>query len=155
MVKVARILCPVDFSETSRHAFEYAMLLAGKCRAELVLLHVLEETPLPTAFGTVPQVEVLDQVKRSALAQLEQLAARAATGAPVRFELVSGQTHKTILRIAEENDFDLIVMGTHGRRGLDRAFFGSDAERVIRRAPCPVLIVRLPEVAVQDSGARK
>jgi universal stress protein A len=157
MVKVAKILCPVDFSDTSRHAFDYAVLLAGRCRAELVVLHVMEEAPLATAYGAMPEAGMseVEVVQRTAQQQLEELTAAAGSEATIRLELARGQTHKVILRQAEENSFDMIVMGTHGRRGLNRALFGSVTERVIRRAHCPVLIVRLPESPDQTAGARK
>ena len=146
MTSVRKILCPVDFSETSRHAFDYAVLFARQASAELIVLHVVEDAPLFTAYGGIPDLNFKDEIEKSARKELAALVAgKEAGGLRIRTDLAHGPTYRTILKYAEEQHADLIVMGTHGRSGLDYAFFGSVAERVIRRAPCPVLIVRHPE----------
>ena len=147
MIAVRRILCPVDFSETSRHAFEYAVHFAKQCEAELIVVHATEDTPLLTNFGGMPDLNFKSEVEASARKEMAAWVAGCNPGAMrVRTELIRGATYRAILKFAEEQHADLIVMGTHGRSGLDYAFFGSVAERVIRRAPCPVLIVRHPSI---------
>jgi len=143
MVALRKILCPVDFSETSRHAFQYAVLLAQKCAAELTVLHVVEDVPLFTAYAGVPETAIRDEVEKSARKELAELVGSIDPGSgQIRTQLVRGTSYKAIVRYAEEHKADLIVMGTHGRSGLEYAFFGSVTERVMRRAPCPVLIAR-------------
>lgn len=145
MVTVKHILCPVDFSETSRHAFEHATHFARQCHAELTVLHVVEEAPLMTAYGGVPDVSIVKEIQDVVEEKLHALTrAPEAAGLAITREIRHGSTHRSILSFAADRHMDLIVMGTHGRSGLDHAFFGSVAEKVIRRASCPVLIVRLP-----------
>jgi universal stress protein A len=156
MVDFRRILCPVDFSETSRHALGYGVALAQKCGAELIVLHVVEDVPLLTAYAGVPEMELLETAEKSARAELAQLlAGLPAGGGAGQSDVVRGKSHKAILEYANKVRADLIVMGTHGRSGLDHAFFGSVTERVIRRAPCPVLIVRHPSVLGGAQAERK
>jgi nucleotide-binding universal stress UspA family protein len=148
MPKLEHILCPVDFSETSGHAFRYAVLLAEQFGARLTVLHVIEEAPLFAGFESMPAMNVLEEAEQAARRQLEELAA----GAPARVEtmLIRGGTYKSIVSYAEEHAADLIVMGTHGRSGLEYAFFGSVTERVMRRSPCPVLIVPPPKSGQEE-----
>lgn len=133
----------MDFSETSRDAFEYALLLGNRLEAEVVVLHVVEDVPLFTAYAGMPLVEMRQELERSAKSELSRLITQAgADPARVRTDLVHGTTHDAILLYARQQECDLMVMGTHGRGGLDHAFFGSTTERVMRRSPCPVLVVR-------------
>jgi nucleotide-binding universal stress UspA family protein len=145
MVALRRILCPVDFSDTSHHAFQYAVLLARQMGAELVVLHVIEEAPLFTSYGGLPNLDFPREREDSAQRDMTALVSAAdAHGVRIRTQVLHGSNYKAILRFAEENQMDLIVMGTHGRSGLDYAIFGSVTERVMRKAPCPLLIVRPP-----------
>ena len=153
---IRRILCPVDFSETSREAVEYALVLANKCAAELVIVHVVEEAPLVAAYSGLPEIEVGEEVEKLARKELADLAAgHASSNVPLRSELLRGGTAKTIERYAAEQHMDLIVMGTHGRGLLDHAIFGSVTEHVMRRAQCPVLIVRHPAGRASFQAERK
>jgi nucleotide-binding universal stress UspA family protein len=148
LVAIRKILCPIDFSDTSQVALDYARLLAGKCKAELVVLHVVEEAPLAAAYAGLPEFEITNEMEIAAGKQLKELVGSISSAAqPVRGELVRGSSGKTIVEYAEGSSFDLIVMGMHGRTGLDHAIFGSVTERVMRRAHCPVLIVRKPAEA--------
>ena len=142
-----KILVPVDFSEHSERALQTAVMLARSYDAALTIVHVYE--PFAAA---VPEGYVLfseEQLQRMfgefqrALGQCQQKAL-AAGAKSVETQLLHGFAASEIQAFSEQGSFDLIVMGTHGRRGLSHALLGSVAERVLRTAPCPVLIVRAP-----------
>lgn len=137
------ILVPTDFSEYGDAAVDYAVQLAKQLDATIHLLHVVT---FPV-YG-VPELGLAhaNAVAQSAMIEsqraLEGLAARLreqVTVAPVRLE--AGDAREIIDRVADEVGADMIVMGTHGRRGFSRWFLGSIAESVVRTAPCPVLTV--------------
>ena len=143
MINLKRILAPHDFSEYSDAAIGYACALADKFDAQLHLLHVLEVHASSTpVFGAGLALSPRVRESRAAAEKaLEQVAdGRAAVRATAE-----GPTFLEILRYANENDIDLIVMGTHGRSGLAHVMLGSVAERVVRKAPCPVMTVRHPK----------
>lgn len=144
---ITRILVPVDFSSHSDRAFRYALRLASRFGASVDLLHVVDN---PFASGTMtPEVyvpnlpEMLDSLLQEAEKGLAALKS-AAAGERLRVgtRVLTGQPAHTIVEHARTGGFDLIVMGTHGRTGFSHLFVGSVAERVVRRAPCPVLTVR-------------
>lgn len=142
MISIKRILVPTDFSEHSLQAITYACELARRFAAELHLLHVAVPLAMPMPYmGTVSD-EVFDPEKsaRKALAELEHPGFE--TLSPVERIVRTGTPFVEIVRHAKENDIDLIVMGTHGRTGLVHALIGSVAEKVVRKASCPVLTVR-------------
>jgi universal stress protein A len=132
-----RILVPMDFSECSRKALLYAVPFAKQFNAELILLHVVEPYPAVPELTTF-EVETLNDGRR----ELEA-ACRAVSGeVPAHGELRNGLARLEIANAARELGIDLIVLSTHGRKGLSRMLLGSTAEMVVRHAPCPVLIVR-------------
>jgi nucleotide-binding universal stress UspA family protein len=140
-----KILHPTDFSECATQAEAVAIDLARKLDAELVLVQVLVETPLYSeGFISRRQVQTVYDAQRKW--SEETLEARAAklrqSGIKTSWRVQMGAPHEEIVRTAEEEHAGMIVMGTHGRSGLNRALLGSVAERVIRLAPCPVLTVR-------------
>jgi nucleotide-binding universal stress UspA family protein len=140
-----RILVPTDFSEQSERAWTTARRLARALGAEVLLAHVVVEAPLfgesPWSMGRV--TEVYESGRAWGEKTLEEWAAAArAEGVTVRTVLRSGVPHREIVALAAEEQADLIVIGTHGRGGVDRALLGSVADRVIRLASCPVLSVR-------------
>jgi nucleotide-binding universal stress UspA family protein len=142
---LARILVPTDFSAGSEHAWNEARRLASRLGAELVLLHVLVEAPLYSEGPfTVKQTRgVFEAARKWAVDALGQwTSAAVAEGLAARWVLRTGVPYKEIVGAATRERADLIVIGTHGRGGLDRALLGSVADRVIRLAPCPVLTVR-------------
>ena len=143
---VRRILVPVDFSDASKTAVRHANALAQTYGADVDLLHVVEQVVYPSAYGVdpayFPTQEVLTRVERT----LGEMAREDLGRNQVQVSAVVGYAPTSILRHAEENDIDLIVIATHGRSGLDRMLLGSVAERVLRRAPTPVFIVK-PERA--------
>jgi nucleotide-binding universal stress UspA family protein len=142
---VKTILVPTDFSEGSQAALDYAVNLAKSFGAKIVLLHVIETTTY-TMTEAMQLVNVYEVVKTAVEPVLDQMvkelqqqkisASRAVAQGAGAHEIVSQ---------AREVGADLIVMGTHGRRGLNHLMVGSVAERVVRTAHCPVLTVRHPE----------
>jgi nucleotide-binding universal stress UspA family protein len=140
------ILVPVDFSEFSVHALDYALALAGKLDAKIHLLNVLGLPSIGVSeLGVGLAASVIDDMVKSNQAELDKLAnARRKTSRIGDVMLRTGDARDLILRACEEVHADLIVMGTHGRRGIRRALLGSVAESVVRTAPCPVLTIRGP-----------
>ena len=142
-----KILCPLDFSATSGHAFVYAAAIAQQFDAELIILHVIEEVPLFTAYSGAPVVDMSAEMEKFAREEMARLAASATSSLKIRTQIVRGKSHTAILKFARENAVDLIVIGKHGRSHLDYFLFGSVTERVIRRAACPVIVVPHPDRA--------
>jgi nucleotide-binding universal stress UspA family protein len=151
---VKRLLCPTDFSDAAASAERQAATLARALGAELVLLHVASENPLWRETVGSTQVRAVFEAQRKWAA--DTLAARitalAAEGVSARSLVKVGVAWEEIVRAASDEHADLIVIGTHGRTGLDRLLLGSVAERVVRRAPCPVLSVR-PDTPNLEGGS--
>ncbi len=146
MAAIWKVLCPVDFSKTSGHAFVYAAAIAQQFDAELTVLHVIETVPLPTAYAGFPDVNTVSEAENYAKKELARLVSSIAAGKPkTRSAIAHGDTHHAILNYAAQNDIDLIVIGKHGRAKLEFWLFGSVTERVIRHAVCPVMVVQSPE----------
>ena len=146
-MKFERILCPVDFSEVSLHACEYAFSLARQYGARLYFENVIEPLSATYPYYYVPeQISlVYSDLAAQAEHQLRDLVWKRGMDS-VHPELVvkQGPLAQTILAFAEAREADLIVMGTHGRGGVDRLMIGSVTEKVLRRSRCPVLAVRRP-----------
>lgn len=141
-----RICCPIDFSDASRAAMEVAADLARRFGAELVLLHAYPIPGYTFPDGSVvasPKMmqELAEQAERH-LGEWRSDAERLAGGPRVGMEKAVGEPAAEILSYARESGVDLLVLGTHGRTGLEHALMGSVAERVVRKAHCPVLTVR-------------
>ena len=148
MIRLKKVLLPTDFSESARHAFTYGLSFAREYEAELVLLHVVENLTVGYASDLfpVPMAEVFQEISGYAKAELARLGEEArGRGVSVQELVVQGKPSVEIIRFAAENQVDMIVLGTHGKGVLDQALFGSTTERVVRRAPCPVLTVRPAE----------
>jgi universal stress protein A len=149
MAEWRRICCAVDFSDPSRFAMEEAADLARTFRAQLTLLHVEEPAPVMPIDVIVPTPSTFETVSvdvaRCVAAWRTEAAARA--GSPVRSAVRLGAPAEEILKFAREEAMDLVVLGTHGRTGLKHLVLGSVAERVVRQAPCPVLVVRTKEAS--------
>ena len=143
-----KILNPTDFSECAKGAEAAAVDLGTKLGDEIVLCHVLVETPLyGEGFLTAPKIkDVYDAQRKWAEAKLEaRCADLRQRGIKASWRVATGPPFQMIVDMASREQAALIVMGTHGRSGLDRILLGSVAERVIRLAPCPVLTVRQPD----------
>jgi len=144
-VTLERILVPVDFSDCSLDALEYAVVVAQQAGASLMLLHVLE----PVSYGldfTLGHSRTREQVRETWTKRLEELTSSLmVTQVPVESQLRGGHPADSILDSAQTLPCDLIVMGTHGRRGISHTISGSVAEAVLRKALCPVLTVRSPK----------
>lgn len=144
MLTIRRILCPVDFSDFSRRALDLAFAVAARSDAEITALHVTATLLPPTAaFPDVPAFVPLDPTVIDRLrAELDSFVAPARTpDVPLRTVVQEGAPVTRILKEAKELGADLIVMGTHGVGGFERWVLGSVAEKVLRKAPCPVLTV--------------
>jgi len=141
------ILFAADFSESSDHAFSYALELAQKFSSRLSIIHVINE-PVDLRGFYVPHVSfdnLEKEIAEGAEKMMDRFCAEKLQGfANVEKSVVSGIPYEEIVGKAEAINADLIILGTHGRKGLDHMLFGSTAERVVRTARCPVMTVRLP-----------
>lgn len=146
MINLQRVLVPTDFSEHAQNAVRYGCELASRFDAELHLLHIVEMIPVMYHEGLVftPEAEL----------QLKEHAEAAMNTVPgddwhdrlnISRTTLQGHPLVEIIRFAKEQDIDLLVIGTHGRTGLAHMLLGSNAEKIVRKAPCPVLTVHCPE----------
>jgi nucleotide-binding universal stress UspA family protein len=145
-VQFRRILCPVDFSDSSLEALAYAIRMAEESDARLTLLHVID-VPLVTSEEPQAFEADLDRIRRASAAEARRrlqdlVPGQAQTYCTVETAIAEGRAYAEILRQAAEQRADLVVMGVRGRGALDRFLFGSTTHHVIRAAACPVLIVR-------------
>lgn len=149
MIKLRSILCPTDFSEFSERAVRYACELADKFGADLHLVNVLQDyDAIAPATGDTfaPFADWLPQLQKQSEEQLAKLPAPEWSGKlKVHRTTRVGAPIDEIVKYAKEHNVDLIVQGTHGRRGIKHMLLGSVAENIVRYAPCPVLTVRNPE----------
>ena len=148
MINLKRILVPSDFSDSARLALRYGISFAREYQAELTVLHVVETIAVGYASDLfpVPMAEVFQEIAGYARSELAKLAQQAREkGVAVVEKVVQGKPSAEIIRVAREDTIDVIVLGTHGKGVLDHALFGSTTEKVVRKAPCPVLICRLSE----------
>jgi nucleotide-binding universal stress UspA family protein len=153
MMSFERILCPVDFSEPSRRALNYAVALSTWYSAPLTVLHAVANVPVfevTAPFGPLgsPPVRLKDRDVEQERAELRRFIGAAAGTPEVELVVELADTYPEILRQAIDRKVDLIVMGTHGRAGLRHVFLGSVAEKIIRNASCPILVVPPHAVAV-------
>ncbi|MDB4954972.1 MAG: Universal stress protein UspA [Myxococcales bacterium] len=141
------ILVPVDFSEASEAALDYAVVLAARLDAKLHLLHVVTFPVLgvPEA-GITLTPSVIEDLMTESQSALQKLADARRNSAKIgEVMLRTGDPREVIHWVAEEISADLIVMSTHGRRGIRRLLLGSVTESVVRTASCPVLTLRVPK----------
>lgn len=140
-----KILCPIDFSDASRVALETASDLASRQGASLTLFHAYPVPGYTFPDGSfVASSKMLEELAEQANRHLEEwreLATKAGAASVTAATAVGEPAHE-IVSFAEAQGMDLVVVGTHGRTGLTHALMGSVAERVVRKAPCPVLTVR-------------
>jgi nucleotide-binding universal stress UspA family protein len=137
------ILVPMDFSGDADQALNYAMELAGKLGARLTLLHVIQRPVASARAMGLSLATYFQQLEREAIETMNDHARRAhQAGLECDVAIEQGEPYQQIIDLATTKQVDLIVMGTQGRSGLERFFIGSVAERVVRLAPCPVLVTR-------------
>jgi len=145
MLEIKLILCPIDFSEFSVRAYHHALSLAEHYQAKLVAQHVVELWRHPSASfaATAGLYEEFEQALRESGSKQLQEFVKNHTHDEIQPELLvqEGAAADSILSFAQAQKTDVIVMGTHGRRGFDRLMLGSVTDRVMRRAPCPVLAI--------------
>ncbi len=154
MLTLRSVLCPTDFSAVSVKAEVYATAIARHFAASLHLLHVDPPMPILAPYGEIPvDPRIFEDQREAALADLSAAADRARTaGVPVETTLRGGQPAREILTAASEMRPDLVVIGTHGHGGVEHLLLGSVTEKVMRKAPCPVMVV--PPGAHPESGVR-
>lgn len=146
MIRITRLLCPVDFSDIAQHAVDHAAAIAGWYDARLTLLYVFATRPTMD----LPPLVLSDTDRAAMLSALKTMASRVPAGVDVEYLVQEAPSiHDEIVARAGASGADLLVLGTHGRSGYARLFLGSVTERVIRSAPCPTLVVppRAPDVA--------
>ncbi len=147
ILHLKKILVPIDFSETSKKAFQYALRFAEQFGCEIVLLHVVE--PVGAIAGTPLAVDIFAQPEEDTTAAEAELACLAAKSRNRQNSFTSavrmGHAPNEITKAAKELDADLIMIATHGYTSWRHLCIGSTAERVVRTAPCPVLVVREKE----------
>lgn len=152
--KIRKILVPVDFSPPSDYALTYARALAADFGASLHVLHVIEDRlmtgpwPVEVYLGEMPRLRE-GLIKDAESRMQDGLQAIETGGIQATGEVLIGSPFQTIVDLAFTSAVDLIVMGTHGRTGIPHLLIGSVAERVVRHAQCPVLVVRARAAAVR------
>jgi nucleotide-binding universal stress UspA family protein len=148
-----RILVPIDGSPTSIRGLDEGIALAKLCGASLRLVHVLDRVPLPA--GETYTVDVFGLLREAGERIVQQAKARAAAAgldvSTFLSEVLPGRVCDVVVEQAKEFGAELIVLGTHGRRGVSRLLVGSDAEQIVRTASVPVHLVRM---AVAEAAAR-
>lgn len=140
---VQRLLVALDGSEAAAHAVDLTADLADALRAEVALVHVVDPKLAVRPEGGVPAATLLFELQRDGRQLLSTAVARLHTSPPPWQFLGEGKPADEIIKAAREWDAQLIVVGTHGRSGLQRVLMGSTAEAVVRHAPCPVLVARV------------
>ena len=149
MIRLAKLLVPTDFSEDSEQAARYAVELAKRFQAEVHCIHVVDIPAdlLSTSdyYMTGPSEQFIDQIRVESKKNLDAFAVKNLEGAQVQTAFLEGSPFVEIIRYARDQQIDLVVIATHGRTGLKHVLFGSVAEKVVRKAPCPVLVVKREE----------
>ncbi len=145
MLEIKKILYPCNLEESSSKILAYVVSIAEKYNSMIYLLHVVQDLPL-WCVGYIPYSSPLDELQHKALEASEKAMDRICEEqlqgcSKLQRRAVGGDPATEILKTIETEDVDLVIMGTHGREGLDHAIFGSVAEKTIRKSPAPVLII--------------
>lgn len=144
---IKKILVPIDFSDYSKGALKYAVNFSKSFNAEMTLIYVVEPVIYPPDFsmGQIAIPSVNTEWDERAKHELDKLAREEIpSGVTVKTLIKTGKPFIEIIETAGELDIDLIIISTHGRTGVEHILFGSTAEKVVRKAPCPVLTLREP-----------
>jgi len=149
MIQIAQILCPIDFSEFSRRALDHAVAMAGWYGARLTVLHVISKPPLIDR----PPITLREGDRERITADMKRVIAYVPSDVSLDLRLEeASDIHREILSQADAIHADLIVIGSHGRSGFERLLLGSVTEKVLRKAPCPTMVVprRAPDTAADE-----
>jgi len=141
-IKLRNILVPTDFTECSHKALSYALALAKQFGAEILLLHVVESVPTVAQDALLQSSMLTVALHEESEKRLDRLQRELMTEAAVSTMTTDGLPWQRIAEVAREKNMDLIVAGTGSHTGLARVILGSTAERIVRHAPCPVMVVR-------------
>lgn len=151
-MKIERILFPTDFTDGSSYALDYAVDLARHYGAKLYVLHVIYDLARATQ-SHIPHAssdQLYKEMNSWAEKEIESCCIEETRTLPGLEKIIlTGIPYEEINKFARDEKIDLIVMGTFGKIGFERLIFGSTAERVVRKAPCPVMTVRIPEHKVE------
>ncbi len=143
MITLKKILCPIDHSDCSKEALKYAVSFAMRDKAKLLLLHVVDirsfDETIDAISKQIPDEEALKQLR---IKLLDCIPEEIREDMDVEALVVQGIPFAEIISTARANDVDMIVIGSHGRTGIVHMMMGSVSEKVVRKAPCPVLAVR-------------
>lgn len=145
-MQIKTVLFPTDFSNGARAAMDSALSLAKDYHAKLILLYVIQDISVAEWYipSSLSAADLVAEMQASAAREMEKWTAEARNRVEdVEQMVVRGVPFVEIIRTAKEKNADLIVIGTHGRTGIDHMLFGSTAEKVVRKAHCPVLTVRI------------
>jgi len=152
-LSIKKILVPIDFSEHSKNALQYAISFAKQFDSELILVYVVEPTIYPAdfSFGQIAVPNIENDLRERGEAELKQLVlTQIGDVLPARTLVLTGKPFLEIIDTADEENVDLIIIATHGHTGVEHILFGGTAEKVVRKAPCPVLVVRPVENGQTD-----
>ena len=144
---INKVLVPIDFSDYSKSALRYAVNFAKSFNAEIILIYVVEPVIYPPDFsmGQIAMPSINTEWDDRAKDELQKLAKSEIIGAvKVKTIIKTGKPFVEIIETAKEENVDLIIIATHGHSGVEHILFGSTAEKVVRKAPCPVLTLREP-----------
>ena len=154
-MQIKSILYPTDFSQGARAAMDYAVSLAMDYRARLILLYVIQDISIAEWYvpSTIAADNLVEDMEKGARKEMEKWAFEAREQVKdIETLVIRGIPFVEIVKTAKEKDVDMIVIGTHGRTGIDHMLFGSTAEKVLRKAPCPVLTVRIAGTELDTSS---
>ena len=143
MVKADKILFPCDFSRNSSKILPYVLSIAEKYNSQVYILYVDELHEWGGHFIPHPSIETLQkEALKAAEKAMDKICEEQLQSCPnFQRKIVSGEPATEILKLIESEDIDMVVMGTHGRKGMEHAIFGSVAENVVKKSPVPVLVV--------------
>jgi len=145
-MEIKTILFPTDFSQGARAAMDYAVSFARDFKAKLILLYVIQDISIAEWYipSSISAADLVEDMQRSAEREIDKLGLElAGKVADLEKLVVRGVPFVEIIRTAKERQADMIIIGTHGRTGIDHMLFGSTAEKVVRKSSCPVLTVRM------------
>lgn len=148
---IERILVPTDFSESSLYALNYAIDLNRVLKARLYLLHVLQDFTEFSEYNLSPSIlpQLYVEFEENATRKLEEMLGEIVPSeTPCGTYIIHGVPFYEIIQFAKKENIDLIVIASYGRTGLKHVLFGHTAEKVVKKAPCPVLTVRPPETEI-------